>query len=205
MDVPPPLATALETAVNGYLRLDPDNAARLAPLHDKVIRLQLSQPQLTIGLRFAGQAVRVLTDADALAAADVNIKATPQALLSLARGQPGAAQTGAEQDIYIQGDMHTARVLQRLLTGLEIDWEDLLARLLGDVPARQLVRLTGVLREQGRRLGDKLGDDLSEYLRYETRALPERSQVERFLDEVDRLRSDLDRLEARVRRLSSLR
>ena len=200
MDTPPALAAALETAVNGYLHFDPDNAARLAPLRDKVVRLELSRPSLTLGLRFAEQTVRVLTDADSLAAADVSIKATPQALLNLARGQ-----TGAEQDIYLQGDIHTARVLQRLLTGLEIDWEDLLARLFGDVPARQLARLSGVLREQGRRFGDKLGDDLSEYLRYEARALPDRAQVERFLDQVDRLRSDLDRLEARVRRLSSLR
>ncbi|MGA9470724.1 MAG: sterol-binding protein, partial [Candidatus Macondimonas sp.] len=46
-----------------------------------------------------------------------------------------------------------------------------------------------------------LGQDASEYLRYETELLPDRSEVTAWVDEVDRLRDDVARLAARVERL----
>lgn len=195
------IATAAEAAINGYLRLDPDNAARLAPLYDQPIELLLQNPALMLRLNVNAGGVRVRAGAPPADGAGalpprVSIRATPRALWRLARGEPGA-----EREVYIQGDMHTAQALQRLLGDLDIDREALLAQAIGDLPAYQLGRLGRGAFGYGRRLAARFEQDLADYLHFESGDLPPRSGVEAFLDDVDRLRADVDRLEARVRRL----
>ena len=43
--------------------------------------------------------------------------------------------------------------------------------------------------------------DAGEYLKYERELLPDRAQVETFMQQVDVVRDDVERLEARVQRL----
>jgi ubiquinone biosynthesis protein UbiJ len=44
---------------------------------------------------------------------------------------------------------------------------------------------------------------LSEYLREEAQLLPDKIQIEDYMQAVDRLRADCDRLEARIKRLQN--
>jgi ubiquinone biosynthesis protein UbiJ len=51
---------------------------------------------------------------------------------------------------------------------------------------------------------DTLEQNLTEYLLEESRLLPKRAQVEKFLAAVDTLRADSDRLVQRVQRLQGV-
>lgn len=48
-----------------------------------------------------------------------------------------------------------------------------------------------------------LQQSLSEYLREEAQLLPDKIQIEDYMQAVDKLRADCDRLEARIKRLES--
>lgn len=188
------LASALETAVNGALQLDPITRERLAALAGKTIAVELRGPNQTIHLEPGSAGVRVRADSER--PPDLILRATPVALLALARGAPADAR-----DLELDGDVHLARELQALLTDLDIDWEEPLARLFGDLPAHRIGHLVRSGRDWSRQALDSLIRNTGEYLQYERRDLPPAHQVAEFVDAVDRLRDDLDRLEARVRRL----
>jgi ubiquinone biosynthesis protein UbiJ len=75
--------------------------------------------------------------------------------------------------------------------------------LIGDVAARQVAGFARGLLDWGRKAGDSLATNVSEYLQEEGRDLPTRTETEEFLADVDRLRDDAERLEARLARLES--
>jgi ubiquinone biosynthesis protein UbiJ len=104
-------------------------------------------------------------------------------------------------DLEISGDVELGRRFQRTMEDLEIDWEERLARIVGDVAAHELGNLLRGARAWQARSLHSLGEDLSEYLQEEARVLASRNRVEAFLREVDRVCTDADRLEARLRRL----
>ncbi len=101
----------------------------------------------------------------------------------------------------IRGDTDTGQAFQDILSEVDLDWEEPLSRLTGDVIAHQAGKLVHEGRQFIRQACGTLEQDLSEYLQEEARLLPARIEVHYFLDEVDRLRSDTDRLTARVARL----
>jgi ubiquinone biosynthesis protein UbiJ len=104
--------------------------------------------------------------------------------------------------VAISGDTELGHNFGKLLGGLDIDWEEQLSRLTGDLLAHRIGNLARGAARWGKDALEALRQDLPEYLQEEVRLLPGRYEVEEFLTEVDRLRDDLERLEQRVRRLS---
>jgi ubiquinone biosynthesis protein UbiJ len=124
------------------------------------------------------------------------VLATPIALGRLARG---AKAVNGEIDI--QGDMELGRAFQGLLRSIDVDWEEQLSRITGDVVAHQFGRSLRRSLAWGQKAADTLVMNISEYLQQESRDLPPRPVVEQFMGAVDTLRADTDRLEARIGRL----
>ena len=87
-----------------------------------------------------------------------------------------------------------------LLDWARPDWEEELSRHVGDVAAHQLGNLVRGGLAWMQQAADTLTRDAGEYLKEESRDLPTRYEVDRFLDDVDRLAADLGRAEARVAR-----
>jgi ubiquinone biosynthesis protein UbiJ len=86
---------------------------------------------------------------------------------------------------------------------LDLDWEEELSRWLGDSLARKLGNLGRRSARVARESVQTLAMDLSEYLRFEKQALPDRTEVDEFNADVDTLRNDVERLKARINRLQA--
>jgi ubiquinone biosynthesis accessory factor UbiJ len=128
---------------------------------------------------------------------DIAVRAASFALLEAAWKRGETPPRG----IVINGDAETAQTFSRLLKNADLDWEELLSRYVGDMAAHQIGSLTRDIMRWGKDAADRIGQDMAEYLVYESAILPPRHAVESFLDEVDRLNSDVDRLAARLQRL----
>ena len=105
------------------------------------------------------------------------------------------------EGVELYGDMKLAQRLYQIFDRTQFDWEEVLAKKTGDVPARHIGNL---LRWGNRSLigGDStLATKIRTALIDQKQLLPPRTRVERFLDEVDTLQADLDRLEKRADRL----
>ncbi len=195
----PSLTTLLEEVVNRALRLDPDTLARLGELEGKVVRIRIAGThplEIFVLPSASGVGLRAQHDTEAhvTLSGDVSVFAK----LALRRVVPGAAADG---EVQISGDIPLGQRFQQLLEKIDIDWEEQIARVLGDVAAHQL---GNALRRFGgwtRQSLNTLGEDAADYLREESRLLPSRSRVEVFRRAVESLRVESERLESRLNRL----
>ncbi|OGI58873.1 MAG: hypothetical protein A2V58_05070 [Candidatus Muproteobacteria bacterium RBG_19FT_COMBO_61_10] len=195
------LTSVLEDAGNRVLRLDPATLAGLGALHGRVVCLTFTDMATSIHLQPSESGLRVLHDY--AGTADVTLSGRLPAFARLSLGaQPGLFFSG---ELTISGDVELGHRFQRVLEGLDIDWEEQLSRVVGDVAAHAIGNLVRDARAWTRQAGSILGQDVAEYLTEERRDLAPRQVVEPFLRAVDTLRADVDRLTQRIERLQRTR
>ncbi len=191
--------TILEQAVNRALRLDPDTLARLAELEGKVIRLRAAgDSPFEIFVLPEGSGLQLCAQCDR--EPDVTLTGDMPAVfrMALRRFLPEVVAAG---EVQVSGDIALGQRFQRLLEQVEVDWEEQLARVLGDVPAHQLGNALRGLGGWSRQALHTLQQDLGEYLQEESRLLPGRPRAGDFRQAVETLQRDLDGLEQRLARL----
>ncbi|HFD88126.1 MAG TPA: sterol-binding protein [Gammaproteobacteria bacterium] len=194
----PLLATAaLEKALNHCLQMDPETLTQVTRLEGKVIALVM------VGL---GKSIYLVPTADGLRVQsifegepDVTIKGGVFSLARLGLSDDPASVFG--DGVEMVGDAQLGRKVQHILASLELDWEEQLSRLSGDVVAHQVGNTVRDLFGWGGKTVETLGRDVAEYLQEESRDLVVKPELDQFLDRVDTLRSDVDRLVQRVKRL----
>ncbi|MAY39448.1 MULTISPECIES: SCP2 sterol-binding domain-containing protein [Spongiibacter] len=200
--IPPMLSSAalagLEDSVNRALRLDPRSAARLLELDGECFALHLQEPDLNLGLSVAGDRLRLMLTPPENPSTALRGRWSEFAAVATASDPAAALING---DIQVSGDTAPLLALRKLLSELELDWEQPLADAFGDVAAHQIGRGLRAgqkwLQNTGRNLRRQLGDFLLE----ESRLLPHPIQAEAFYRDIDELNARSERLEARIRRL----
>ena len=131
---------------------------------------------------------------------DASISGRLMALVNLV-SQEDKISTSIQERVSFQGNISLAQKLQRILGGLDIDWEEALAQHTGDVFAFQLHqrvrRFAGWLGQSA----DSLLQTSSEFLREEARLSPTVVEFEQFQSRLTSLKNDVARSEARLQRL----
>lgn len=189
------LLTPIQIAINAALRQDPDTCKKLSAFESRTIVLHVTDLHQYVHIRFTQQSVQLgHTDDES---ADLLIAGSAWSLLKLGEHPDNLFSP----EIRIHGDVQFAKQLQDVLNSFDFDWEQQLAAVTGDVIAQPLAYglKQGVhwLRDSHR----SLQQSVSEYLREEAQLLPDRIQIEDYMQAVDTLRADCDRLEARIKRL----
>ena len=197
MKLPPMLLAGLEVAINRCLAMDSASLARFGELSGKVIAVELRGLDLTLTLAPHGGGIQLLQDF--AGTPDTVISGTPLALVRVGIAGDRAALFSGEAEIH--GDVPLGQRFEALLRGIDIDWEEQLSQLVGDVAAHQVGNLVRDTLAWGAKSADTLRRDVGEYLQEESRQLPRPAEVQIFLAGVDMLRDDIARLEARIRRL----
>lgn len=195
----PALLAFLENAANRLLRLDSVALARLAELEGKTIRLQTTGADpfaVTVRPEAGGVRLSVATEPKP----DVTLTGDLPVFFRfvLRRFFPDVVAAG---EVQISGDIELGQRFHRILEQADVDWEEQTARVLGDVPARQLGNLVRGVHAWMQSTRTTLRQDLEEYLLDESRLLPRRGRVTDFRASVERLQRDLDALEQRLARL----
>lgn len=192
--LPVALEGALEAALNAALALDPHTTERLTRLQGRVIGIELRNTPLSFyvtptaeGLRVSG---RFAGEPDTL------LKGSLAGFAAMGSGKAGGGMFSGE--VTIHGDVELGQHFKAILDRLEIDWEEHLSHLTGDLIAHQLGSGLRSLSGWLKRSGGFLGEDLRDYLQEESRVLAHPIEVNDFLGAVDTLRADTDRLAARI-------
>ncbi len=188
----------IESALNRYLDLDPVARERLDRLHGRVIAIEVKGIGLTLFLIPAPG--RLMVSGGYQGEADCRLRGAPLALARMANHQRNSEQLFSG-DVTISGDTELAHRFGGILADMDVDWEEQLAKVAGDGVAHGAGEFVRDLLGWGRQTASNLGMDVQEYLQEEIRILPNRFEVEEFLEAVDKVRDDGERLEARIRRL----
>lgn len=191
------LAAALESALDLYLKQDPQSLQRCANMTGKCIAVTLTGTRLTLYFLPDGNGVQVLSQYEG--DVDTLLTGSPPGFARLALdSREDALFQGAVQ---IEGDTETGQQFQDILAASDWDWEEQLSKVTGDIVAHQAGKLLHQVRRFVRDSSNTCADNSSEYLQEEAKLLPTRIEVDYFLEDVDQLRSSVDRLSARVDRL----
>ncbi|MCK7597902.1 hypothetical protein M0G74_11525 [Microbulbifer sp. CAU 1566] len=194
----------LETAINTALRYDPGSRARLSKLAGKTLGVHLTAPAMTLFL--------VIDDADGDEGADfggncievhsrwsgevtTELSGSALAFLQLLKNRDA---TPAKLGVTVRGSSALLAELQSILRDLDIDWEEPLAKLLGDSPAHQLgtgMRMAASWLKGALGAAPKAG---AEAVTEEWRMTPPQAQFEAFAEDVAEFAQGVDRLEARI-------
>lgn len=187
----------LETIVNRYLALDPEGMNNLAALKGKVICIDV------LGLNkqyyVFPEDERVVIQPSCDVELDTTIRGLPSALLKLSM-LADSAPLMLSGEIEITGDVRTGRAFKKCLSNLDIDWEEHLSKVVGDVPANLAFNAINKISSWTKRAASSLKGDVSEYLQEESRDVVTGAELDSFNAKVDKLRDDVDRLAAVIKK-----
>lgn len=200
MNIPLPFLSAIEAAINAWLKLDGEALPRFSELDGKIIRLHITGLDLNLYFLPAASGIQVIgnypSEEDG-GIVDATIHGSPMALIRLSTASNSGA-TLLESDVEIDGDMRVAEKFSAILREVDIDWEELLSKLVGDIVAHQAGQATrsvsGWLKESAQSMQMNTGEYISE----ESGLSLAEAEISDFIDQVDEIRMDVDRLEARV-------
>lgn len=199
-------ASALELAINKTLALslkqfpDENGIKSLLDLDGKVVAIDLTGLHASFFLLFNHDTVHV--QSNCAGHIDTRISGTPLSLLRI-KFSGRQQQMLFSGDITITGDIETGKQVSKLMHSLNIDWEEHLSHLTGDVIAHELSRQSRTFSHWAQQSMATLAQNTREYLQEEAQLLPPKHILEPFLTAVDTLRNNTARLEKRVARLQT--
>ena len=190
----------LRRLLGSHLSAYPEAREKLSTLAGQVIALHLEPHGRTLFVCPTDHDIQVLTEISGQPDATIIGTLSAFAQAGLAAGGSSSLKAAG---LKLSGNADTAQEFQALMQALKIDWARFLSPYLGRNLAESLVGLarTGAAWTRDTLLA--LQSDVSEYLREETRVLPDGKETDAFHAEVDRLRADADRLAARMARLEA--
>lgn len=193
----PTLSTAafasLEGIINRALSYDPGSQQRLQQLGDKTLQICCLAPEIEVFVVLESGQLQLRQHFEGKVDCQIKGSAAALARLGLSK-QHSLANSGVQ----VLGSTGLLIDLQTIARSLDIDWEEPLSQILGDIAGPSLA---GVLRkgmsfwrEQEGSFWQRSAEALSE----ELRATPHPFELDDFHQTVAQLRNDSDRLEAKI-------
>jgi len=185
----------IELALNAALAQDPETKAKLDQFESRCITIKIRDFNQTIAMTVKQRQLHLSTTPQHA----IDLTITGNALTLAKLGKDPESLFSA--DIDINGDVQFAKQLRDLLEGFDFDWEAQLARITGDTLAYPIAHGIRQVASWAKSTQISMQQNIAEYLREESRLLPDKSQIKTYMHDIDTLRADFDRLEARINRL----
>ena len=195
-----PLLAAMEAALNQLFAMDPESFARLADFKGRVIAFHITDMDQWLYFFPDAQGMQIISHYEG--EPDTVISGSLLAFAKMAMAEDHEKTRSVfKGDIKITGDMALGQHFQALFQQLNIDWEEHLSHITGDVIAHSLGNAARSVLGFGKKLFNSMGMDVSEYLQHETRDIASGPEIQHFNQQVDTIRNDVERAEVRIKRL----
>jgi ubiquinone biosynthesis protein UbiJ len=183
-----------ERAVNHVLRTAPRAMDRLRPHAGRTVAFHVGPLAMALTVQTTGEVVA----AGEGAAPDLEVRISPFLVPRLAAGEEAAFEA-----IEMQGDAALAADVAFLARHLRWDYEEDLAKVVGDIAAHRIAASARGLGRWSREATLRMAQGAAEYWTEESPLIASRARVESFAHDVAELTAALDRLEQRIERLRS--
>ncbi|MBU3576433.1 SCP2 domain-containing protein [Polynucleobacter sp. UK-Kesae-W10] len=186
-------ASAACRGINHVLKNEPWACAELAKHQGKTVLLQIPVGKLCFEIKPSGS-LGVLKDLEAPSLAlEVSAKALSDLMAS-----PGNLKEQAFKAVKITGDADLAQLIGRLAGQLRWEYEEDLARLVGDAPAHFAVQQGKRFVTATKSAATDLLDNVLEYVSEEKKVLLNKRDFMVRKSALNELRDSVDRLEKRI-------
>ena len=195
MQLPVAFLASIETSLNAWLALDGETLDKFSDMQGKIICLHIRG--LDLNLYFLPDQKNIAVMGNYEGEPDTTITGSPMALIRLGISK-NSGKTLSDSDASIEGDTHLGADFSHILGEVDIDWEELLSKHVGDVVAHHAGQVTSSSLEWLHESLEAMKLNTSEYLSEEAKLTPAEAEINYYLDQVDDLRMSVDRLEARI-------
>jgi ubiquinone biosynthesis protein UbiJ len=182
--------------INHVLNSEPWACAELSKHSGKTVLLELPLGRMYFEINSIGFLVAVKEGDHPSLVLEISSKA-----LSGLMGSPGNLREQAFKAVKITGDADLAQLIGRLAGQLRWEYEEDLARLVGDAPATFAVREGKKLISATRSAAGDLLDNVVEYVTEERKVLLNQRDFMVRKTELNNLRDSINRLEKRIQLL----
>jgi ubiquinone biosynthesis accessory factor UbiJ len=183
---------AIESLINKALQYDPATSQALIECDGKILQINFTAPAIKLTVLIVENKIRLMSYWDG--GVDTQISGSLFALLQLSTTPiHNLKDTG----VSVMGDLQLLARLQKILQQLDIDWEEMLSQLFGDIIGHQtaeMIRHKINWTKQRALTTQRLA---GEFVTEELGAIPSRIELENFYQQVDELRLAVDRLSAK--------
>jgi len=197
----PTISTAVissaEKIINVALNYDPATRIALAKLEPQVLAVRLTTPNLAIYIAPRADGIHILGHHEGDITTE--LQGSAPALMTLLKSDRINLK---DSGVQVMGSTHFLAEFQKILKMLDIDWEEMLTQILGDVVGHQSAEL---IRSKFGWAKDRVSNIqrlTSEFLTEELKALPSKAELTFFNQQVDEIQLDVERMEARIHKLS---
>lgn len=198
MSLPQIITATFETAFNKYLSLDPEILPKFSAMAGKIIAIDIQGLNQSLYLFPDADGIMVLTDFDG--EADTRLAGSPVALAKLSVLK-NAAPVLFSGEVIISGDTRLGAQFKNILSQLDIDWEEIISLYTGDMFAHKAGNIAREFSDWFNRGKQSMYADAGDYLTEESLMSPAAAEINRFVNEVDKLREGADRLQAKINSL----
>ncbi len=200
MSVPQLITAAFETAINQYLSLDPEALQKFSDMEGKIIAIDIQGVNQSLYLFPGEDGLMIMSDYDG--EADTRLQGTPVALAKLS-ALKNAAPVLFSGEVIISGDTRLGSQFKKILSQINIDWEEILSKYTGDMVAHKAGNMASEFSSWLQRGKQSMYMDIGEYLTEESLLSPGKAEINRFIKDVDKLREGTDRLQIKINKLLS--
>jgi len=186
-------AGALCRGVNHVLASEPWALAELSPHVGKSICLNLPIGQMAVEITPQGK-LSALNSADQ---ASLVLEVSAQALSGLL-ASPGNLRDQAFKAVKISGDADLAQLIGRLVSQVRWEYEEDLAKWVGDAPANFAVQQAKTMVKAGQAATKDFLQNVVEYVSEERKILLNKRDFMIRKNELNELRDSVDRIEKRI-------
>jgi ubiquinone biosynthesis protein UbiJ len=189
------LASA-EKIINAALAYDPASRIALAQLEPQVLAIQIVAPDFKIfviptqdGIHLRGHYEGDIS---------TQLQGTLPALISLIKSDRLNLK---DSGVQLFGSTSFLAELQKILKNLEIDWEEILSQVFGDIIGHQSAELIRGKISWTKDRVNNIQRLTSEFLTEELRVLPSKPELAFFNSQVDDITLGVDRVAARIKQI----
>jgi len=193
------MTAALETTINTCLKMDPDALAQFARFDNKVIAVELDGTGIKLYCLPSASGISIMTQYQG--ETDTLISGRPVSMAKLALFNDTQVMFAGE--VKISGDVELGQKFKKALESIDIDWEEHLSRLTGDVIAHKTGQAIREMVSWWRNNKAHAQANGREYLQQEVDVLPINDEVEALYNDIETMRDDTARIEARIKLLVS--
>ena len=188
----------LEKAINAYLQLDSDSFQQLSRLENKIIKLRITDWNIEFFILSTKKGFQLTTFSTK--EANTIIHGTLFDLFKVSCVK-GSSSVLFKNQVEINGDIYVGEQIREILVGIDIDWEEYLSKITGDILAHQAgIRVRRVVNF-GKFALETCRMNIQDYLQNESQVMPSSEEVESFIQSITELQYSIDRADARVQRL----
>ena len=189
----------VEKILNAIAGSDAHVVKKLSAFDSKCIEVVSLSPDFSLSIRFEDGTIKLSAiDSQTLGIQpDATISGKAESLLSLLATKSDH-RAMADAAIDISGDATLVQDLQMTIESLDIDWQDYLAPILGDVLSNELGDIQSSARDWSKSASTSMHRGVRDYLTEEARLVPSELEVDSFSNRLDQLRLSTDRVAAKT-------